>query len=172
MKNKLTVFSIAAITVLLMFLALPIFSFAQTTNPTPAPTPAATPYRPPVIDNIRANQEYNRMKNLKESQALREELRIREQKLQIARRTINELYRKPTNDELLTVKVDQDLITKYSSFLKQDNTGLIKLINNSKCSQNSKIVVATNDCLNFKMPGAGAAFSFRTNNYRITHLAD
>ena len=156
MKNKLMFFNHIAGIFLLMFLALPIFSFAQTTTPTPAPTPAPTPYRPPV----QTNQEFNRMANLKESQALREELRIREQKLIIARRTVNELYRKPTNDELLSVKVDQDLIIKYSSFLKQDKTGLIKLINNSKCSQNSKIVVATNDCLNYKMPGAGAAFSF------------
>jgi hypothetical protein len=168
MKNKLTDFNHIAGIAFLMFLALPILSFAQTTNPTPAPTPVPTPYRPPV----QTNQEFNRMASLKESQALREELRIREQKLIIARQTVNELYRKPTNAELLSVKVDQDLIIKYSSFLKQDNTGLIKLINNSKCSQNSKIVVATNDCLNFKMPGAGAAFSFRTNNYRITHLAD
>jgi hypothetical protein len=168
MKNALTVFNYIAGIVLLMFLTLPIFSFAQTTNPTPVPTPVPTPYRPPVP----TNREFNSMANLKESQALREELRIREQKLIIARRTVNELYRKPTNDELLSVKVDQDLITKYSSFLKQDNTGLIKLLNNSNCSQNSKIVVATNDCLGYKMPGAGASFSFRTNNYRITHMAD
>lgn len=170
MKNKLTFFYHIAGISLLIFLASPIFSFAQTTNPTPVPTPAATPYRPEVADRI--NQDFNRIRTLKEGQASREELRIREQKLQIARQTVNELYRKPTNNELLTVKVDQDLIAEYSSFLKQDNTGLIKLLDNSNCSQNSKIVVATNDCLNFKMPGAGASFSFRTNNYRIAHLAD
>lgn len=168
MKNKLTVLSVAASTVVLIFLALPIFTFAQTTNPTPAPTPSRTPN----MDNIRVNQEYNRMRTLRESQAAREELRIRERKLALAKRTLNELYRNPTNKELLTLKVDEDLTSQYSSFLKQDNAGIVKLLNNSNCSQSSKVVVATNDCLNYTMPGAGASFSFRTNNYRIAHLSD
>jgi hypothetical protein len=34
------------------------------------------------------------------------------------------------------------------------------------------VVVATERCLAFKMPGAGAAYSFRTESYRLPRLAD
>ena len=34
------------------------------------------------------------------------------------------------------------------------------------------VVVASEKCLAFKMPGAGAAYSFRTESYRLPRLAD
>jgi hypothetical protein len=82
------------------------------------------------------------------------------------------LYRKPSKKELKLVAPGEDLLVKYAEFLRQPNTGLIKLINDKGCSENVKIVVATDDCLKYTMPGAGSSYSFRTETYRIPRLSD
>ncbi len=82
------------------------------------------------------------------------------------------LYRKPSKKELKFVAPDESLLVKYTEFLRQPDTGLIKLINDKGCAENTKIVVATDDCLKYTMPGAGSSYSFRTENYRIPRLAD
>jgi hypothetical protein len=42
----------------------------------------------------------------------------------------------------------------------------------SSCSQSPGIVVAKENCLPYKLPGAGTAYSFRFESYRLPHLAD
>jgi hypothetical protein len=85
---------------------------------------------------------------------------------------LQQLYRKPTSDELKLIAPNPEDLQKYAVFLKQSDTGLLKLINDAGCSENSKIVVATAECLKYKFPGAGSSYSFRTNSYRLPRLAD
>ena len=95
-----------------------------------------------------------------------------EWELSVRRKEVAPLYRKPTDKELKTVEPSRELLTKYAEFLRQPNTGLTKLIDDKGCADNTKIVVATDNCLKYTMPGAGSSFSFRTESYRIGRLAD
>ena len=87
-------------------------------------------------------------------------------------REVAPLYRKPTRKELQAIEPRRELFEKYAGFLRQPKTGLTKLIDNKECAENTKIVVATANCLQYTMPGAGGSFSFRTENYRIPRLSD
>lgn len=95
-----------------------------------------------------------------------------EWKLTFLKKNIEPLYRKPTEKELKAIEPSRELFTKYAEFLRQPNTGLTKLIDDKGCAKNTKVVVATDNCLQYSMPGAGSSFSFRAENYRIARLAD
>jgi hypothetical protein len=90
----------------------------------------------------------------------------------IFQQAIAPLYRKPSKKELKLVEPGEDLRGKYAEFLRQPDTGLTKLINDKGCAENTKVVVATDDCLKYTMPGAGSSYSFRTETYRIPRLSD
>ncbi len=92
--------------------------------------------------------------------------------LSILHQSIEPLYRKPSRKELIAVAPKPELFEKHAEFLRGRNTGLIKLIGDSGCADNTKIVVATEECLKYTMPGAGSSYSFRTGNYRIPRLSD
>lgn len=84
----------------------------------------------------------------------------------------NPIYRKPTKDELKAIAPNPQLVQKYGTFLNQPGTGLIKLAADAGCSENTKVIVATEECLKYTLPGAGYSYSFRIRNYRIPRLAD
>lgn len=88
------------------------------------------------------------------------------------RKNVEPLYRKPTDRELKAVEPRRELFEKYAEFLRQPNTGLTKLIDDKGCADNTRVVVATDACLQYTMPGGGSSFSFRTENYRIARLSD
>lgn len=92
--------------------------------------------------------------------------------LMFLKKNVEPLYRKPTERELKAVAPNPALLTKYAEFLRLPNTGLTKLIDDKGCAVNAKVVVATDNCLQYTMPGAGSSFSFRTENYRLARLAD
>jgi hypothetical protein len=137
-------------------------------NPTSTPTPREETARI-IREQQKANEAFNRTRNTN----------------QVATRTSNPsqiqvflhpklkpLYRNPTKEELKTLSPNIEEVNKYADFLRQPNTGLIKLAADLGCAENTKIVVATADCLRYTMPGAGTSFSFRTKNYRLRRLAD
>lgn len=95
-----------------------------------------------------------------------------ERRLMVLQKTVAPLYRKPSKSELKVVAPSPELLNKYAEFLRQPNTGLTKLIDDQGCSENTKVVVASDNCLKYTMPGAGSSFSFRTETYRIPRLAD
>lgn len=97
---------------------------------------------------------------------------LTERKLSELARLVEPIYRKPTKEELKAVEPSGELLKKYAEFLRQNDTGLTKLISDRKCSDNTKVIVVTDDCMKYTMPGAGSSFSFRINNYRIPRLAD
>jgi hypothetical protein len=94
-------------------------------------------------------------------------------RLATLQKAVEPLYRKPTKTELEAVEPRAEIFEKYADFLRREpNSGLTKLIDDKGCAENTKIVVATDNCLKYSMPGAGSAFSFRTESYRIRRLAD
>lgn len=82
------------------------------------------------------------------------------------------LYRKTTKEELRSIAPDQQDFTRFADFLRQENTGLIKLVPDKGCYDNPNIVNVSSDCLAYTMPGGGSSFSFRVKDYRIQRLAD
>lgn len=87
-------------------------------------------------------------------------------------RRIKLLYRDPTEEELAAISPNAEDTKKYADFLQQSGMGLIKLVVDLGCAEDTRIVVATPECLKYTMPGAGSSYSFRTENYRIRRLAD
>ncbi len=92
--------------------------------------------------------------------------------LSALQRLTNPIYRKATKVELETIAPNPQLFQKYGAFLKQSDTGLTKLAADAGCAESTKVVVATEDCMKYTMPGAGFSYSFRIDNYRIPRLAD
>lgn len=141
-----------------------IFANGQQTNPTPQNTPN------PAQETIRRNEVVNRrfeaMRNGGNRTVNRSFLQ------QIFLQSIQPLYRKPTREELQTLAPNTEDVRKFATFLKQPNTGMTRLAADFGCAENTKIVVATQNCLKYTMPGAGSSFSFRVKNYRIQRLAD
>ena len=83
-----------------------------------------------------------------------------------------EIYRKPTEKELMAVVPNGSVVNRYSDFLKEQNTGIFTLVPDHKCEENTKVISATDDCLKYTMPGGGSSYSFRASTYRIRDLAD
>lgn len=82
------------------------------------------------------------------------------------------IYRRPGKNEIEPLEVSEPLLTRYDAFLKQRDTGIVKLNADSSCLSDVDVVVASEKCIVFKMPGAGVAYSFRTESYRLPRLAD
>jgi hypothetical protein len=95
-----------------------------------------------------------------------------EARLARLQREVAPLYRKPTKKELKSVEPSRELSERYASFLRGPNTGLVKLIADKGCAENSKVLNVSPECLRYTMPGAGSSFSFRTGTYRIPRLSD
>ena len=85
---------------------------------------------------------------------------------------VRNLYRKPNKKErkLLAPRIEDQ--QKYAGFLRQPDTGLIKLMPDLGCGENPDVLVATDICQQYTMPGGGSAYSFRKENYRLWRLAD
>jgi hypothetical protein len=97
---------------------------------------------------------------------------IMEAQLSVLQKAVEPFYRKPTKKELEAVQPSADLYKKYSEFLRQPDTGLIKLIDSKGCAESTRIINVSDKCLQYTMPGAGNSYSFRTDSYRISRLAD
>jgi hypothetical protein len=90
----------------------------------------------------------------------------------IVQQYATQFYRKPTEKELAAVAPRADLVVKWASFLKLPNTGIIKLLPEAGCGENVTVISASENCLQFTMPGGGSSYSFRADRYRVRHLAD
>ena len=97
---------------------------------------------------------------------------ISPQRIRASEISRNLLYRYPTRKELKVLSPDGEDQVKYAEFLRQSDTGLIKLAADVGCDDGKLVVVATPRCFKYLIPGAGSAYSFRTENYRLRRLAD
>ena len=75
----------------------------------------------------------------------------------IAIQNITNIYRKPTKNEFGLLAPNKEDLKKYAQFLRQSKTGLLKLIADKGCAENTNIVNASEDCLKYSMPGAGSS---------------
>lgn len=82
------------------------------------------------------------------------------------------IYRRPGKEETQILAVEESLLTRYAEFLKEPDTGIVKLSAAADCISDKDTVVAGEKCIPYKMPGAGIAYSFRTESYRLPRLAD
>lgn len=85
---------------------------------------------------------------------------------------VKEIYREPTKEELGLLAPDVADRERFAGFLSKKNTGLIRLIPDAGCADNPYTVSASEDCLKFQLPGAGASYSFRKETYVIPTIAD
>ncbi len=116
---------------------------------------------------IRSAQEFERLKSLS-NQVPNSQNSVRGNVYQ----SIELLYRNPSEKELKLVAPEKEDLMIFADFLRQPNTGLIKLAEDRGCAENTNIIVANSDCLAYTMPGAGNSYSFRVRGYRIARLAD
>ena len=85
---------------------------------------------------------------------------------------IRNIYRNPTQKESELLAPGKEDFETYSQILRRSDTGLLKLIGDKGCAENTKVFDVSEDCLKYSMPGAGSSYSFRAENYRIDSLAD
>lgn len=154
-------------TILLLCLIFGSFVLAGA-QPRPTPTP--------IVEDPQRAEGLRRQDNIdSRSDALRntEAFPVKDNKeRKIFQESIRPLYREPTKEERKLIAPGDEDLTKFAEFLKQPKTGLIKLTVDKNCGENDKVVNASDDCQKYTMPGAGASYSFRINDYRIRHLAD
>lgn len=150
-------------------------ALGQTPQSTPRPqsTPAPTPQPQITPQPIRMGQQAVDTRRLQSFSLnpLSESDRLASKIVQL-QRLVAPLYRKPTSKELLEVAPSGEMLAKYADLLRQPNTGIFKLVPDTGCAPNMRVVSAREDCLRYSMPGAANSYSFRTENYRIKHLAD
>jgi hypothetical protein len=65
-----------------------------------------------------------------------------------------------------------DYSDRYAVVLRQPDTGVFKLNADSSCVESAGVIAAKENCLQYSMPGAGTAYSFRVESHRIPRLAD
>lgn len=87
-------------------------------------------------------------------------------------RFVAPIYRKPTDKELAAISPNAAILQKYSAFLSLSNSGIFRLLPDTGCAVNDRVISAKEECIKYSMPGAGNSYSFRTENYRIRRLAD
>ncbi len=85
---------------------------------------------------------------------------------------IKPLYRDLNGTEAELLAPEKDVNEKFGKLASSKDWGLRKLVIDRGCSEEPDIVVSTPHCIKYGMPGAGAAFSFRSNSYRLKRLAD
>lgn len=156
---------------LILFLVVSLFAFSLAIAQSPSPTPNAPPPQrstaPNPIDEGNARFQRLRMLDLLLSQNGQQEARTHP--LLDRKRG---MYRKPSSKETRIMAVNTSLSAKYDAFLKNPHTGIVKLSAESSCASNAEVVVASEKCSNLSIPGAGTAYSFRFESYRMTRLAD
>ena len=135
------------------------------TSSTPQQVPATVRARPVLPSDMRSLENTFPLNRVSESDRLVSRVVYLQQ-------IVAPLYRKPSGKELDAIAPDPRLESQYSQFLKLPDTGIFRLVPDVGCAPNSKVINAREDCLKYSMPGAGNSFSFRTENYRIRHLAD
>lgn len=142
-------------------------AFAQL-NPVATPTPTPRPgSRQANVSGIIADKDsYDRLRSI---ESMGDRNNREPPQLLVGKESI---YRKPSKSEIAALTVSDQLLAKYADFLRTKGTGLVKLSSDSSCVAASDVIVASEHCLPFNIPGAGTAFSFRTESYRLPRLAD
>jgi len=141
-----------------------------TPPPQPRPTPASTPQPTQVIARP-IQPAMSRIPNPFSLNPVSESDRLASRVVAV-QRLVAPLYRKPSSKELAAVAPSEAWLTRYADLLRQPKTGIFKLVPDTGCTNNLRVVDAREGCLKYAMPGSANSYSFRTESYRIRHLAD
>lgn len=147
---------------------------AQTTSatPPPQPPPSSTPQpRATPVSSVRTPGALPRFSRSFPLNPVSESDRL-SRRVTMLNQYVNPLYRKASSKELEAIAPDPAIRQKYAALSSRDGTGLFRLVNDSGCSLNYKVVSAREECLKFSMPGGGSSYSFRWEGYRLRQLAD
>lgn len=144
-------------------------------SPPPQSPPSQSP--PPVPQGTPFNVRSSRLSELMQPRSLlipdsnseMDPLTLRQM---IVQRYAQPLYRKATDKEMSKINPDPKLYAEYKEFLERPNTGVFRLVVDNKCDADTKVVNASEVCLEYTMPGSGNSYSFRMQNYRLRRLAD
>ncbi|QQS32831.1 MAG: hypothetical protein IPM50_14440 [Acidobacteriota bacterium] len=134
--------------------------------PTPTPTPRPGSRQANLPPTVADNEHYDRLRKI---EMMGQPNSLKDHPLLDPNKGI---YRKPSKEETAILTVSEVHLNKYAAFLRGQNTGIVKLNGESSCVTDADVIVASEQCVNFKMPGSGTAFSFRTETYRLPRLAD
>jgi len=151
------------LSILILTLAVSIAAVSQVPAPTPTPVPGQRPVSPVLDDNNR----YDRLRSIDLINERRQGKP--DHPLLDPKRGI---YRRPGKEEVAALTVSESVLREHEEFLRLPDSGIVKLNADSKCAANSEVLNAREECLRFGMPGAGIAYSFRTDSYRLPRLAD
>lgn len=153
-----------------LFPALVVFACVITASaqifPTPTPTPRPGSRQANLPSTVADNEHYERLRKI---EMIAHPNNSRDHPLLDPDKGI---YRKPGKEETAILAVSEHHLNKYAVFLRAPNTGIVKLNGESSCVTDADVIVASEQCVNFRMPGSGTAFSFRTATYRLPRLAD
>lgn len=141
-------------------------ALSQFPNPTPTPTPRPGSRAANLPAVVRDNASYDRLRDI---EATTDKTFIPNHPL-LDRKT--GIYRKPSREESAVLAVSETLLKEFEGFLKAPDTGIVKFNGDSSCISSVEVVNVNERCASFKMPGAGTAFSFRIEGYRLPRLAD
>src|SRR5690606_19592430 len=81
-------------------------------------------------------------------------------------------YRDATAKEKEALAPEAADIQMLRDLLRQKNTGLVRLADNSDCAGSPYVISASTKCMEYPMPGNGAFYSFRKAGYSIDRIAD
>lgn len=159
------------ITILLVLTISAMAALAQQpTPPPPPPTPAPTPnydaQRQINLEQQRRIAQFERLKNVGPG-----EKKI-DSRTQASYVEITKIYRKSTGKELAMLAPDANLLRIYKDFLHQPGTGITRLVADFGCGNDNAVIMVSDECLKYSMPGGGSSYSFRKGDYRIRRLAD
>ena len=84
----------------------------------------------------------------------------------------NPAFRKPTKEDLRLIAPDAAIREKYADFLRQPDTGLIRLLSDAGCQESASIIVATEFCIKYKNLFGGSSYSFRNETYTLGRFSD
>lgn len=153
--------------VILVFSATAFAQTPPTTSPTPAPTPNQDLERQrQIMESRQRDQAMRRLDDISLSRTVRRQLPAS------VLHDVNDIYRGATSSERSMLTPDAADLGAYRSFLRQKNTGIVRLVPGSGCGDTTKVISATANCLKYTMPGNGSYFSFRKGDYSIGRLAD
>ncbi len=155
--------------------AIGVVAQAPASTPPPSPPPASTP---PPTTSVPANTQPRRASSIDPRRFQNFPLNPVSESDRLASRVvrlqsiIGPLYRKPGAKETASLAPESSLVQRYASLLRAERTGIIRLAPDRGCVYNDRVVSVAEDCLKYSFPGAGNSFSFRTEGYRLRHLAD
>ena len=154
-----------------------VIAFGQQPAPSPPSSPPPAPSATPNINRVPSQTirlgppPFNTIGNIPASGSPTMVDPIT-RRMMLVQKYAGQMYRKPSGKELKPLAPDGAIAAKYSELLRRDDSGIFKLVPDAGCSENTKVVNASENCLKYLFPGAASSFSFRTGNYRVRQLAD